>query len=146
MAGLEWESMRPWALASAVVALCAGGLAASAAADDRPAPAATPAPAVPESRLKLGPYAGFNLPRNEFVVPELPHFETHVEVHGRHPQEAMFEWWEHFHFETSIYGRGINIQSPMPGGGYNILPIIDWLKKKKKKGMAEPEPEPPPQP
>jgi hypothetical protein len=34
----------------------------------------------------------------------------------------------------------------MPGGGYNILPIIDWLKKKKHKGMPEPEPEPPPKP
>ena len=78
-------------------------------------------------------------------MPELPHFETQIEVHSRHPQEAMFDWWEHFHFESSIYGRGINIQNPMPGGGYNILPIIDWLKKKKKKSMPEDEPEPPPQ-
>ena len=138
--------MRPWALAAAVVATLAGGVATDAAADDRPAPEPTPAPAVPASHLKLGPYAGFNLPRNEFVVPELPHFETRVEVHSRHPQEAMFDWWEHFHFESSIYGRGINVQNPMPGGGYNILPIIDWLKKKKKKSMPEDEPEPPPQP
>lgn len=137
--------MKPWALAAAVLALLAGGLAPEAFADDDPAPAPTPAPAVPPSHLRLGPYAGFNLPRNEFVVPELPHFETQVEVHARHPQEAMFDWWEHFHFESSIYGRGINVQNPI-GGGYNILPIIDWLKKKKQKGMAEPEPEPPPQP
>jgi hypothetical protein len=136
--------MRPWALAAAV-AMLAGGLAPRSAADDEPAPAPTPAPAVPPSHLKLGPYAGFNLPRNEFVVPELPHFETQVEVHSRHPQEAMFDWWEHFHFESSIYGHGINVQSPMPGGGYNILPIIDWLKKKRK-SMPEDEPEPPPQP
>jgi hypothetical protein len=37
----------------------------------------------------------------------------------------------------------------MPGGGYNILPIIDWLKhrgKNKKMPEPEPEPEPPPQP
>lgn len=138
--------MRPWALAGAVVAMFAGAVATDAAADDRPAPAPTPAPAVPPSHLKLGPYAGFNLPRSEFVVPELLHFETQVEVHSRHPQEAMFDWWEHFHFESSIYGRGINVQSPI-GGGYNILPIIDWLKKKKKnKSMPEEEPEPPPQP
>lgn len=138
--------MKPWALA-AVAAMLAGGLAAEAAADDPPAPAPTPAPAVPPSHLRLGPYAGFNLPRNEFVVPELPHFETQVEVHSRNPQVAMFDWWEHFHFESSIYGRGINVQSPMPGGGYNILPIIDWFKKRKKnKSMPEDEPEPPPQP
>ena len=133
--------MRPWARAGAVLALLTGGLVASGIAEDKPVLA------VPESHLKLGPYAGFNLPRNEFVVPALPHFETQVEVHSRHPQEAMFDWWEHFHFESSIYGRGINVQNPMPGGGYNILPIIDWLKKKKnKKEMPEPEPEPPPQP
>ena len=138
--------MKRWALAAAVLALLAGGLAPEAFADDNPVPAPSPAPAVPPSHLRLGPYAGFNLPRNEFVVPELPHFETQVEVHARHPQEAMFDWWEHFHFESSIYGRGINVQSPV-GGGYNILPIIDWLKKKKKnKSMPDDEPEPPPQP
>ena len=139
--------MRPWAPAVVTLAIVLGGLAATAA-DEEPKPAPTPAPAVPESHLKLGPYAGFSLPRNEFVVPELLHFETHVEVHGREPNVAMFDWWEHFHFEQSIYGRGINIQNPMPGGGYNILPIIDWLKKHgKNKKMAAPEPEPkPPQP
>ena len=81
-------------------------------------------------------------------MPQLPHFEAHVEVHGRDPNEAMFEWWQHFHFETSIYGRGINIQNPMPGGGYNILPLFDWLKKKAKKDKMKPEDEegPPPPP
>jgi hypothetical protein len=140
--------MRPWAPAAVTLAIVLGGLAGAAVAGEEPKPAPTPAPAVPESHLKLGPYAGFSLPRNEFVVPDLLHFETQVEVHARHPQEAMFDWWEHFHFEQSIYGRGINIQSPMPGGGYNILPIIDWLKHRgKNKKMPEPEPEPePPQP
>jgi hypothetical protein len=140
--------MKPWAPAAVTLAIVLAGLAGAAAAEE-PKPAPTPAPAVPESQLKLGPYAGFSLPRNEFVVPELPHFEAHVEVHGRDPNVAMFDWWEHFHFEQSIYGRGINIQSPMPGGGYNILPIIDWLKKRgknKKMTEPEPEPEPPPQP
>jgi hypothetical protein len=134
--------MRAWAPAAVTLAIVLGGLA-GAAAGEEPKPAPTPAPAVPESHLKLGPYAGFNLPRNEFVVPELLHFEAHVDVQGREPNVAMFDWWEHFHFEQSIYGRGINIQSPMPGGGYNILPIIDWLKKKaKKKDMPEPETQP----
>jgi len=137
--------MKPWAPAAVMLAIVLGALAGAAAAEEPKPP--TPAPAVPESRLKLGPYAGFSLPRNEFVVPELLHFEAHVDVHGREPNVAMFDWWEHFHFEQSIYGRGINIQSPMPGGGYNILPIIDWLKKKaKKKNMPQPEPEPDPQP
>jgi len=137
--------MKPWAPTAAVVALLAGGLVPAMAAEDDPAPAPSPAPAVPPGHLKLGPYAGFGLPPAEFTVPELLHFEAHVEVRGRTPQEAMFEWWEHFHFEQSIYGHGINIQNPMPGGGYNILPLFDWLKKKaKKKGMTEPEPEPQP--
>ena len=132
--------MRAWAPAAVTLAIVLGGLAAAA---EEPKPAPTPGPAVPDSHLKLGPYAGFSLPRNEFVVPELLHFEAHVDVHGRDPNVAMFDWWEHFHFEQSIYGRGINIQSRRPSGGYNILPIIDWLKKKaKKKGMAEPESEP----
>ena len=135
--------MRPWAPAVTLAIVLAGLAAPGAHAGEQPAPAASPAPAVPPSNLKLGPYAGFNLPRNEFVVPELLHFEAHVEVHGRPPQEAMFEWREHFHFEQSIYGRGFNFQNHLPGGGYNILPIIDWLKKKAKtKDMAEPEPEP----
>jgi hypothetical protein len=137
--------MRRWTPAGVTLAVVLGGFAPASAGEDKPLPSPTPAPAVPESQLKLGPYAGFNLPRNEFVVPELLHFEAQVEVHGRDPNVAMFEWWEHFHFERSIYGRGVNIQTPMPGGGYNILPIIDWLKKKaKKKGMAEPEPPPEP--
>jgi hypothetical protein len=131
--------------AAVTLAIALGGFAPAPAAEDKPLPSPTPAPAVPESQLKLGPYAGFNLPRNEFVVPDLLHFEAHVEVQGRDPNVAMFDWWEHFHFEQSIYGRGINVQTPMPGGGYNILPIIDWFKKKaKKKGMAEPEPPPEP--
>src|SRR5467141_2958706 len=114
--------MRAWAPAAVTLAIFLGGLAGAAAADE-PKPAPTPAPAVPESQLKLGPYAGFSLPRNEFVVPELPHFEAHVGVHRRGPNVAVVDWWEDFHFERAIYGRGINIQNPMPGGGYNILPI-----------------------
>ena len=116
--------MPRWATAATLLL----ALAALAAGDEQ---AKAPVFAVPESQLKLGPYAGFNLPRNEFIVPELPHFETHVDVHGRSPDEAMFEWWQHFRFETSIYGRGINIQDTT-GGGFNILPLIDWARKKSK--------------
>jgi hypothetical protein len=131
--------MKSWA-AAAAVALALSGLPASADEQGKPVLA------VPESQLKLGPYAGFNLPRNEFIVPVLPHFETQVDVQGRTPNEAMFDWWQNFHFETSIYGRGINIQDT-PGGAFNILPLFDWAKKKiKNKGMKEPDPEPTPVP
>jgi hypothetical protein len=137
--------VRRWVGAATI--LLALGAAPSWSDEDKPAPAQSPAVAVPESHLKLGPYAGFNLPRNEFVVPELLHFEAEIDVHGRHPQEAMFDWWEHFHFESSVYGRGINVQPPMPGGGFNILPLFDWLKKNVKKGrMKEPDPDPEPRP
>jgi hypothetical protein len=96
--------MRAGAPAAVTLAIALGGLGglAGAGAGEEPKPAPTPAPAVPESQLKLGPYAGFNLPRNEFVVPELLHFEAHVDVQGREPNVAMFDWWEHFHFEQSI--------------------------------------------
>jgi hypothetical protein len=137
--------MRVWAPVAFSVVLASRALAAAGQEDDRK-PAAGSALAVPESQLRLGPYAGFSLPRNEFVVPELPRFETEVDVHGRTPDDAMFEWWQHFRFESSIYGRGINIQNPMPGGGFNILPLFDWAKKKMKKGMKEPDPDPEPAP
>ena len=68
------------------------------------------------------------------------HFDTTIEVLGRDPNETMKEWWRHWNFEYSIYGRGINIQKPMPGGGYNILPIIDWLREKAKERGRDPEP------
>ena len=58
------------------------------------------------------------------------HYDTPIEVVGRDPNETMKDWWRSWNFEYSIYGRGINIQKPMPGGGFNILPLIDWLRKK----------------
>jgi hypothetical protein len=44
----------------------------------------------------------------------------------------MEAWWDHFNFQKSVYGRGYNIQKPMANGAINILPLIDWLKKKVK--------------
>ncbi len=70
------------------------------------------------------------------------HFDTTIEVVGRDPNDTMKDLWRHWNFEYSIYGRGINIQKPMPGGGYNILPIIDWLRDKAKERGRNREPEP----
>jgi hypothetical protein len=58
-------------------------------------------------------------------------FDTEIEVVGRvkDPNEAMAVFWRQWNFEYSIYGHDINIQ-PKVAGGYNLLPIIDWLRKK----------------
>ena len=95
---------------------------------DALAAAATP------KKLDLGAYTLFAPPPKP--SPKLgPRFDTSIEVVAslpRDPNVAMAEWWRHWNFEYSIYGRGINIQKPMPGGGFNILPLIEWLSKKAK--------------
>jgi len=95
---------------------------------DALAAAATP------KKLDLGAYTLFApTPKPS---PKLgPRFDTSIEVVAiapRDPNVAMAEWWRHWNFEYSIYGRGINIQKPMPGGGFNILPLIEWLRDKSK--------------
>jgi hypothetical protein len=95
---------------------------------DAIAAAATP------KKLDLGAYSLFAPPPRP--SPNLgPRFDTSIEVVAslpRDPNVAMADWWRHWNFEYSIYGRGINIQKPMPGGGFNILPLIEWLSKKAK--------------
>ena len=58
-------------------------------------------------------------------------FDTEIDVVGRvkDPNESLQEFWRVWNFEYSIYGHDINIQ-PKVAGGYNILPLIDWLRKK----------------
>ena len=92
------------------------------------AAAATP------KKLDLGAYVLFAPPPKPSVKLG-PRFDTSIDVEAklpRDPNEVMAEWWRHWNFEYSIYGRGINIQKPMPGGGFNILPLIEWLSKKAK--------------
>jgi len=96
--------------------------------DSELAAAATP------KKLDLGAYTLFAPPPKPSVKLG-PRFDTSIEVVAsmpRDPNVAMAEWWRHWNFEYSIYGRGINIQKPMPGGGFNILPLIEWLSKKAK--------------
>ena len=96
--------------------------------DSALAAAATP------KTLDLGAYALF-APAPKPSLKLGPRFDTSIEVVAsmpRDPNVAMADWWRHWNFEYSIYGRGINIQKPMPGGGFNILPLIEWLGKKAK--------------
>lgn len=94
-------------------------------------------------KLDLGAYTLFAPPPKP--SPKLgPRFDTSIDVVAslpRDPNVAMADWWRHWNFEYSIYGRGINIQQPMPGGGFNILPLIEWLGKKAKDRERNREPE-----
>jgi hypothetical protein len=95
---------------------------------DAVAAAATP------KKLDLGAYVLFAPPPKP--SPKLgPRFDTSIDVVASLPKDpnvAMAEWWRHWNFEYSIYGRGINIQKPMPGGGFNLIPLFEWLRDKAK--------------
>ncbi len=83
-------------------------------------------------QLNLGDYRLFAPPPKPSTI-AAARFDTSVDVLARAPRdpnEAMAEWWRHWNFEYSIYGHGINIQKPMPGGGFNLLPLFEWLGKK----------------
>ena len=112
------------------------------AKDAAPVSDAIAAAATPK-KLDLGAYALFAKPPKP--SPKLgPRFDTSIEVVAslpRDPNIAMAEWWRHWNFEYSIYGHGINIQKPMPGGGFNILPLIEWLSKKAKERERNGAPE-----
>jgi hypothetical protein len=133
--------MRPAALIVAgagflALAPCSGW--AQGATEQAPAASASkpPAPAArPHRKLKLGPFADPYARIDDASLAELLRFYQHIEVEGQAPQElemAMAAWWDHFNFQHAIYGRGYNIQTPTHPGAVNILPLIDWLKKKVK--------------
>jgi hypothetical protein len=109
------------------------GTVAAAGSD---APAASPSPAPRAHRkLKLGPFADPYARVDDAALAELLRFYQHIEVEGKAPQDlqvAMQAWWDHFNFEHAVYGRGYNIQKPMANGAINILPLIDWLRKRVK--------------
>jgi len=104
-----------------------------------PAPRATPAPSRAARKLKLGPFADPYARVDDAALAELLRFYQHIEVEGKAPQDlqvAMETWWAHFNFDYAVYGRGYNIQKPMANGAINILPLIDWLKKKVKENRG----------
>jgi hypothetical protein len=101
------------------------------------------AAAAKPKNLNLGDYALF-APAPKAPIARGPRFETEIEVLARMPRDpnvVMADWWRHWNFEYSIYGRGINVQNPMRGGGYNLLPLFEWIGKKAKERSAEREAE-----
>mgnify|MGYP001369270462 CR=1 FL=1 len=110
--------------------------------DAPPVSDALAAAATPKN-INLGDYALFAPPPKPSVAVG-PRFDTQIDVVAsmpRDPNVVMADWWRHWNFEYSIYGRGINVQKPMPGGGFNILPLIEWLGKKAKEREENRQPE-----
>jgi hypothetical protein len=110
------------------------GLPAAGVCADTPRAEPTPVPRA-HRKLKLGPFADPYARVDDAALAELLRFYQHIEVEGKAPQDlqvAMQAWWDHFNFEHAVYGRGYNVQKPMANGAINILPLIDWLKKKVK--------------
>jgi hypothetical protein len=127
--------------AALVVPALLGALLAPAvgACADTPETRATPAPSRAPRKLKLGPFADPYARVDDAALAELLRFYQHIEVEGKAPQDvqaAMETWWHHFNFDYAVYGRGYNIQKPMANGAINILPLIDWLKKKVKENRG----------
>lgn len=103
-----------------------------------PTAAPTPAPRT-HRKLKLGPFAEPYARVDDAALAELLRFYQHIEVEGKAPEDlqvAMETWWNHFNFQYAVYGRGYNVQKPMANGAINILPLIDWLKKKVKEDRS----------
>jgi hypothetical protein len=116
-----------------LLALPPAGRAGEAPAT-RPTPAPKPTPR-PHRKLNLGAFQDPYARIDDEALAELLRFYQHVEVEGKAPQDlqmAMQAWWDHFDFQHSVYGRGYNIQKPMANGAINILPLIDWLRKRVK--------------
>ena len=127
--------------AALVVPALVGALLAPAAGacGDTSASRTTPAASRAPRKLKLGPFADPYARMDDAALAELLRFYQHIEVEGKAPQDvqaAMETWWHHFNFDYAVYGRGYNIQKPMANGAINILPLIDWLKKKVKENRG----------
>lgn len=124
-----------------VLLLAPAGVSAAPADTAASAPASKPSPAARTPRthrkLKLGVFADPYARIDDAALAELLRFYQHIEVEGKAPQElemAMATWWAHFNFEHAVYGHGYNIQEPVVPGAVNILPLIDWVKKKVQDG------------
>lgn len=110
-------------------------VAGAAGPEERPGEAtpAAEAPAMkPAPRLRLGSFAYPSIPAaSEASAAGLPRFDTHVEVNALARPDAnaaMAVFWRNLD-DTAIYGRGIAVQDTK-GGGFNVLPLVDWGLKK----------------
>jgi hypothetical protein len=130
--------MKATAIAPVLAILLARPAPAPAVAAESPATSPTPAPKTAprvHRKLNLGPFADPYARVDDEALAELLRFYQHIEVEGKAPQDlqaAMQAWWDHFNFQHSVYGRGYNVQKPMANGAINILPLIDWLRKRVK--------------
>jgi hypothetical protein len=124
----------------AVLLLLAGTVGA-AEAPSRETASPTEAQAAPPKtapRLRLGSF-GYPALRPEpapAAAPRLPRFDARIDVDAfirPEPNETMKLFWRHWNLDTSIYGRGINMQDTK-GGAFNILPLFDWGWKKIRAG------------
>ena len=113
-----------------------------------PDPAEVAAAAAAPRRLDLGAYSLFApkpLPVGDGYAAG-PRFDTSIDVHGdlpKDPNDAMAEWWRHWNFEYSIYGRGRVVQPNAPPGSVNILPLLSWVRDRvrdHRRNNDEPEP------
>lgn len=108
----------------------------AAPSNEAEAQASQPKTAAP--RLRLGSF-GYPALRPEPVpaAPRMtPRFDTRIDVEALirpEPNETMKLFWRRWNLDTSIYGRGINIQDTK-GGAFNILPLFDWGWKKLRAG------------
>lgn len=126
----------------AVILLLAGALDAGPAetpgretAAPSDAPAAEPK-AAPRLRLGLFGYPALRPEPAPVAASATPRFGTRIEVESfirPEPNETMKLFWRRWNLDTSIYGRGINMQDTK-GGGFNILPLFDWGWKKMRAG------------
>ena len=92
--------------------------------------------AAPRLRLGLFGYPALRPEPAPGAAPGPPRFDTRIEVEGfvrPEPNETMKLFWRRWNLDTSIYGRGKNIQDTK-GGGFNILPLFDWGWKKLRAG------------
>lgn len=126
---------RAFAVVLAIGAVLSGG---QVLASDGPSPAVSPAP--PAKRLDLGPYVDAYGARPTERIPDLPHFETRVDVPGKAMDAAALtarmEWWmrDFQPIRGAVPHQGsapsleeIHEYRPHVTEGANLLPVLDWL-------------------
>jgi hypothetical protein len=119
-------------------------LGGSARAEDAatPAAAASPAPAGPPHRLKLGPYRSVHAD-DPGALFDQPRFQEHIEVRGKamdaRSLTMRLEWWlkdfEPMRGATPAAMSAPSIAEmhdyrPHPPDSINLVPVMQWLTEK----------------